>query len=248
MKNKKKYFTGILLLSTILLLISCSKSNNDKIEILNYKDNHISYQVFEQLSKVNSDDIDQCKNFLEYNNSANGFEIYGASIADVYSNLYNVDRNKIQLEDKKTIFYSIIYKGSKNNEIIKDMVEKLLNKRNLDVSKTPEIVEVYVLLPSAHQTLNEFVNSNESEASSVTFLNNEIQLKNGTLSMLIQSLNEHYPNSFVYNNNSSKKFNLKIPITKSIHETIDYMQDKYGITFAKEKQTIEQYIISLKSK
>ncbi len=247
MKIKKKYFTRILLLFIFLLLISCSKSNNNKIEILSYKDNHISYQVFEQLSKVSSDDIDQCENFLEYNNSANGFEIYGASIADVYSNLYDVDRNKIKLKDKKAIFYSIIYKGPKNTEIIKDMVEKLLNKRNLNVLTASEVMTVYVLSPTADQILNEFVNPNESDPSSVTFLNNEIQLKNGTLSMLIRSLNEHYTNSFVYNENSSKKFDLKIPMTTSIDETIDYMHNKYGITFTKENQTMERYIISHKS-
>jgi len=246
MKIQAKHFTTYLMFAIIMLLLSCTKNNNIKKEILNYKDTEVSYQVFEQLSKVNSDDIDQCENFLEYSSSNTSFELYGASIADVYSNLYDVDRSNVKLEDKKAIFYSINYNGIKNDSIIKDMVDKLLKSRNLKVTTTSQVVTVYYLPENTHQVLEKYTSVNAAEETSVSFSNNEIELKNGTLAMLIGTLNEHYPNTFACNDKSTRKFNLTIPVLQTANETINYIKANYGISFTTENKRIQQYIISVK--
>lgn len=245
MITNTKHFTTGLLVAMITLLLSCTKNNDIKKQILNYKNNEVSYQVYEHSSKVNDDNIDQCKNFLEFSSSNTGFELYGASIADVYSYLFDVERANVKLEDKKAIFYSIIYNGPKNDTIIKDAFNKLLKSRNLNVTTNAQVFAVYTLPENALQLLDKYASTNNTEASGVTFSNNKIQLNNGTLPMLINSLNEQYPNTFATNLTSTSKFNLTIPIFKTANQTINYIKANYGITFIKQNKIIPQYIISV---
>src|SRR5690606_15931581 len=94
MKKNKNYALKII---SILLLglsfVACKhKESLDRVAVatkgnivLDFQNDTLNYKVYENQSKINSDNIDQCEKFLEYKNSPKSIEIYGADIADLYA-------------------------------------------------------------------------------------------------------------------------------------------------------------------
>lgn len=236
-------------LAIILTSTSCNTSNNEKNEyteniILDVKTDIYEYKVYENHSKVNSDNIDQCEKFFEYTSNAEGFEIYGADIADLYATFSNIGRNKVELKNKKAIFYTVIYKGEQNDSVNNVITKYLLDKRNLQVAEYFSEVNAFTINVDNTNKIAEYINKNNSDESSRILLKvDNYELTNVNLKIIATTLNELYPNTFFYKGDDETKYNLKIPLKQDLNAITDYLSKNYGIESSPSVETIKFYEI-----
>jgi len=235
------------LVSAFFISFSCNTLISDRNlknkQVLTFKNDSIEYNVFEKSLKVNSDNISQCEKFLEFETSQNGFEIHGADIADIFSIFYNINKNNIDLQNRKAIFYSIIYKGVVVDHVKKEIFQKLLDQRNLKISKN--IVQDNVNLMNVEDSckLDQYLNTKTEIKIKVLLSNDKYNLINVDLLIFSNTLNELYPNRFFYKGEKQKRYNLEIPLGKDEESIIIYLQEKYGIRIEKIQNEIQTYII-----
>jgi hypothetical protein len=239
--------TIINILVCIFFCFSCNTFNSDKKfnkkQVLTFKNDSIEYTVFENSLKVNSDNISQCEKFLEINNSQNGFEIHGADIADLFSIFHNINKNNIDLRNRKAIFYSILYKGVVVDHVKTEIFQKLLDQRELKISKNSFKDSVNLLIDEDSIKIDQFLNRNNKDEIKVLLSNDKYILINVNLRILSNTLNELYPNKFFYNGENQKRYNLEIPLGKNEESIIIYLQEKYGIRIEKIQKEIQTYVI-----
>lgn len=236
------------LMCVFLVFFSCKTKIPDRIvndnQILSYKNDSIEYVVFENNSKLNSDSISQCGKFLEVENTKNGFEIYGADIADLYSIFYNINKNNIDLRNQTAISYTIIYKGIIDDNVRKDLFQKLLDKRGLIISNKQISNEVNLIEIENSTKLDLFKNSKSDQDIKVLLGNDKYELINVSFVIFSNTLNNLYPNKFIYEGENQKRYNLEIPLGKDEDTMIKYLKEKYDININKTQKTIQTYIIS----
>ncbi|WP_277631670.1 hypothetical protein [Avrilella dinanensis] len=225
----------ICLLTMILASISCMTRNTEKTNpkgniVLDFQNDTLNYKVYENQSKINSDNIDQCEKFLEYKNSPKSIEIYGADIADLYAIFFGKNRDNVQLNNKGAIFYTVIYNGKQNDSVKKDIINHLLNKRNLKVSESTKEINAYRISIGNADKITKYISGKSIEGKSKMVLTDDnYEITNADLSMLAIALNDLYPNTFFSENNDVTKYNLKIPLEKDIDSIIAYLYENYGI-------------------
>ena len=132
-------------------------------QVLAFKSDSIEYVVYELDRKKDSENNQQCYNFVEINNKRDGFEIYGANIADLFSFFFNVDKHNIYFEDKKRSFYSVIYKGKVESEIKKDIFQKLIDYKGLKIVKNTILADINSLEIEKSIKLSSYINPNSNE-------------------------------------------------------------------------------------
>lgn len=245
--NPFKLFIKITyIIAFLVIIISCKNQvSEDQTTILNYKNNNIEYQVNESLSKMNSNDIEQCEKFLEYTTSDDGFEIGGATLGDLYSIIYNINPSKIELLDKKALFYSVVYKGEKDDAVLDDLFEQLLNRRNLEVSSFNKNVSLATLSLDGSEKIQQHLGTNLDE-SEIVYEEGGYVCKNVNLELFVKSLNGIYFNEFSFKDDLKNKYNLEIPLGKSKDDMIKYLEVAYGFKISNELSTIEIHQIAMK--
>lgn len=236
-----------ILVSGFFVCCSCNTLISDKKFkkelVLTFKNDSIEYTVFQNSLKVNSDNISQCEKFLEINNSQNGFEIHGADIADIFSIFHNINKNNIDLRNRKAIFYSIIYKGVVVEDIKKEIFQKLLEQRDLKISKNIFKDSVNLLIGEDSIKIDQFLNTNNKDEIKVFLSNDKYILINVNLLIFSNTLNDLYPNRFFHKEDNQKRYNLEIPLGKNEESIIIYLQEQYGIRIEKIQKEIQTYII-----
>lgn len=247
--NPFKLFAKITYIITLLLIIiSCKNQvNEEQTTILNYKNNNIEYQVKESLSKSNSNDIEQCEKFLEYSNDTNGFKVNGATLGDLYSIIYSINPSKVELLDKKALFYSVVYKGEKDDAVLDDLFKQILNKRKLGISLTNRKIDLTVLSLENSKKINEYLSVDAIE-SEIIYNEDKYICKNVNLEIFVKVLNNLFPNEFSYKGNLNDNYNLEIPIGLSKVEMIKYLYETYDINHNTELVSIEIYQLGKKNK
>ena len=235
--NKKLFNLAkmICLLTMILASISCITRNTEKTDypgniVLDFKNDTLIYKVYENYSKINSDNIDQCEKFLEYKNSPESLEIYGADIADLYALFFNKNRDNVRLNNKVAVFYTVTYNGTQNDSVKEEIINYLLNKRDLQVSESTKEINAYKISIGNADKIAKYISKNNSEVNSRVILTDDnYELTNANLKILATVLNELYPNTFFYEGNEEMKCDLKIPLGQDINSIIDYLSENYGI-------------------
>lgn len=250
--NNKLYNLAkmICILSIVLASISCNTRNTEKTNnlgniVLDFKNDSLAYKVYENHSKISSNNIDQCEKFLEYKNSPDSFEIYGGDIADLFAIFFDKKRNNVRLNNKAAVFYTIKYNGIQNDSVKKDIINYLLNKRELKVLETTEEVNAYeISIGRTDKIAKHISNKNIEEGGRYALTDDNYELTNVNLTILVNALNELYPNSFFTKNNDVTKYNLKVSLGKNIDSIITYLNNNYGIESNPGTKKIDIYHIN----
>lgn len=250
MNNNFFNLAKIVFLTTLLLVnFSCNTRSTEQKEptgdiILDIKTDDFEYKIYENRSKINSHNIEQCEKFTEYNNSSDGFEIYGADVADVFSIFENINRDNISLNNKEAIFYTVIYSGKQNDSVKKEILDYILDKRNLQVSTKLSKINVYGLKIVDSEKIVKYISEKKlGESSRLLLTDDNYELTNASLKNLTTALNELYSNAFFYEGDDNKKYDLKIPLGENIDEMIDYLSENYGLDSNSSVRKTQIYII-----
>ncbi|HHT51739.1 MAG: hypothetical protein PHR19_04390 [Bacteroidales bacterium] len=210
-------------------------------QVLAFKSDSIEYVVYELDRKKDSENNQQCYNFVEINNKRDGFEIYGANIADLFSFFFNVDKHNIYFEDKKRSFYSVIYKGKVESEIKKDIFQKLIDYKGLKIVKNTILADINSLEIEKSIKLSSYINPNSNEKISILLNDEKYIFSNVNLIIFVKKLNELYPGKFFYEGDSTKRYNLEIPVGLGYGEIIFYLKDKYDISINNIQREVLMY-------
>ena len=222
----------------ILIFISCKKNENfTKSIILQENNDDYSYQIIKYNSKVNANNIDQCEKFLEYKSDENGYQIHGASIADLYSFFYNIKKYNINLISKDAIFYSIYFNGINDSIVNKNIFDKLLKLRKLEVININKELPVYVLSRELNPK-NLSYSTNQLETH-IKISEGKLELQNCSINLLAERLSDMYNVKIISSNSTDEKYDFTVPINREVKETFKYLQSKYQIRIKKENQLVK---------
>lgn len=225
----------ICLLTMVLASISCDTRNTEKIDylgniLLDFENDTLAYKVYENHSKVNSDNIDQCEKFIEYKSSPDSFEIHGGDIADLYAIFLNKNRDNVELNNKTAIFYTVTYNGTQNDSVKKGIIKYLIDIRKLKVVETSKEISAFKISIDNTAKIAKYIsNKSVKDKSRMMLTDDNYEIMNADLSIFATALNDLYPNTFFSENNDVTKYNLKIPLEKDIDSIITYLNDNYGI-------------------
>lgn len=253
LKKRNKAFTNvakmIVLFTIVLASISCNTKSSEKEGftkniVLEVQRDTYKYKVYENHSKVNSDDIEQCEKFFEYHNNLDGFEVYGADIADLFAVFLNISRKNVTLENKKAVFYTVLYNGEHNDSIKKEILNYLLDKRSLEVIEFSSEVDAFNLLVGDTDKLIKYrSNDNSGVSNKVSLKTDYYELTNANLKILETILNELYPNTFFYEGSDNTKYDFKIPLGLDTDAMIEYLIKTYGVDSQLSVITIKSYAV-----
>lgn len=238
----------VFLITIILAFISCNSKKTEKDEyteniVLDVKADAFEYKVYENHAKVNSDNIDQCEKFFEFKSDAEGFEIYGADIADLYATFSKISRNNVDLKNKKAIFYTVIYKGKQVDSVKNEILKYLLDKRNLQVVEHSLEVNALNITVRSSDKIEKYISKDSKEGSTTVITDDNYELTNTNLKTVAIVLNDLYPNTFFYKGNEETKYDFKIPLGRDVNDMIDYLKENYGIESSPSVENITSYEI-----
>jgi len=229
-------------------LICCAqknKTNSDSLKpLISFKNDSIEYMVYEHSAKVDADNKEQCDHFLNFNEGLKGFEINGADMADLYSFLYQINRNYIHLNAKEINYYNIDFKGIPKDAIKKEIWNKMMEIKKIVITQETKNQEIYILDPTNSQKLNQYLSKNQSQGTDITGNNEKTIYKNATISMIVNNLNEWYSEKFVYTGNQPQKYDIEIPNGKSEVFIIQYLKEQFDIKIEKSERSAIFYTIS----
>lgn len=248
-KNLINLAKFVFLITIIIACISCNSKKTEKDEyteniVLDVKADAFEYKVYENHAKVNSDNIDQCEKFFEFKSNAEGFEIYGADIADLYATFSKISRNNVDLKNKKAVFYTVIYKGKQSDSVKNEILNYLLDKRNLQVIEHFLEVNSLNITVGNSDKIAKYISKDGSKENSTTVMTDDnYELTNTNLKTLAVVLNDLYPNTFFYKGNEERKYDFKIPLGRDVNAIIDYLKETYGIESSPSVENITSYEI-----
>lgn len=241
-------FTKFFLFSVVVSVsISCNNEDLQKIKqskdniLLQEKTKDFQYSIFEDRTKVDSYNVEQCEKYLSFKSSSNGFEVYGADIADLFSLFYNVNKSSIDLQNKDAIFYTINYTGLKSDSMRVEIMQKLLSLRKLEVKEGSVIKKVFNLNEIDQDILDK--HKTDSKENSVNLNRKSYELRGVNLIILINTLNNLYSNSFALKITDQNFYNFQIPLQIDKVKMIEFLKLKYGIGFLEAKNKLIKYEI-----
>ena len=249
----KTFFSHVTMYIWVLcfIFISCSGNLSDKNpdgkELLSFQSDSIEYVVNELDTKLDSQGKPQCDKFKEMNYTQDGFEIYGAHIADLFSFFFNVDEQNINFDSEKNSFYSIVYKGRVDEQIKRDIFHKLLDIKGLKIVENQILVAMSRLEIENSTKLDSYIHSNENDKISIESDGKKYIFSNVNFIIFTKKINEIYPNKFIYEGDSEKRYNLELPIGLEYSEMIDYLKKQYDISLIEIQKEILIYSFVEKS-
>ena len=132
--NKLSSTLAKIIVSLIILAsFSCKQKSTSNALVLEDKNKFGSYQIHEQPDKMDRNSEAQCEKFFQFISTDSGFEMYGANIADVFSQIKNKNRSDVVFKNENNSFYSIVYKGKNNDSASNIILNKLLDFKGLKI-------------------------------------------------------------------------------------------------------------------
>lgn len=224
--------------ATIVVSFSCKRNqeiskNETKKIIFEDKNENESYQVWEHIEKLDSNSIEQCEKFYQFESNELGFEIYSADLIDLISIFKSINKNEIKFDNNNGIFYTIKYQGKNNDSIANLIINKIIESNQLKIDTTIVKKEMLEILDINKEKLNHYKNL-ENKDSSLILTNNILDMQNFNLFQLVSSLNDSYPNRFSTGStikiNTDDKFDFEIPLGNE-ESVVQLLSNKYGISF-----------------
>ncbi len=246
MKIKALISSNTILFLVLLLNLQSVKVAAQGSDVINqlfqFKNDSIEYIVIENIKKPTLENHLMSNFSAEYKVTEEGFKIYNASIGDLYSFIYQVNRHNVKIESSPLIFYNIVYKGVSNDSIKKEIFKKIIEFKKIKISENKIRKNLYILDTKHSKKIKKYISNSNSIASYINGNNEKYVFTNAPFSEIVKHLNKKFPDQFKFEEHEKIRYSLEIPNGKSEKYIIKYLKRKFGIKIKKTRQIVTIYI------